>query len=129
MRALEIARTEGRFETEGWRVRQDGSRFWAHVVIDPIRNPAGELIGYAKVTRDETERRTAGEALAKAKEALLQSHKLEAIGKLTGGIAHDFNNLLSVIITASTCCAWAATARPRSRPSTAWNAPPSAARA
>ncbi|MGV7207230.1 PAS domain S-box protein [Oxalobacteraceae bacterium A2-2] len=98
MRALEIARTEGRFETEGWRVRKDGSRFWAHVVIDPIRDQAGELIGYAKVTRDETERRTAEDSLAKAKEALLQSQKLEAIGKLTGGIAHDFNNLLSVII-------------------------------
>jgi PAS domain S-box-containing protein len=97
MRALETAQRDGRFESEGWRVRKDGSRFWAHVVIDPIRNQMGELIGYAKVTRDITERQLAAQALEKTKEALFQSQKLEAIGKLTGGISHDFNNLLSVI--------------------------------
>jgi PAS domain S-box-containing protein len=97
MRALETAQRDGRFESEGWRVRKDSSRFWAHVVIDPIRNQMGELIGYAKVTRDITERQLAAQALEKAKEALFQSQKLEAIGKLTGGISHDFNNLLSVI--------------------------------
>ena len=99
MRALAVARAEGRFEREGWRVRRDGTRFWAHVVIDPIFDTFGELIGYAKVTRDVTERREAEEALARANEALHQSQKLEAIGKLTGGIAHDFNNLLSVIVS------------------------------
>jgi PAS domain S-box-containing protein len=98
MRALATAASAGRFENEGWRVRKDGSRFWAHVVIDPIRNAFGELIGFAKVTRDITERREAAAALEKAKEALFQSQKMEAIGKLTGGVAHDFNNLLSVIV-------------------------------
>jgi len=98
MYALATARREGRFEREGWRVRKDGTRFWAHVVIDPITDSLGELIGYAKVTRDVTERRTAEEALARTKEALFQSQKLESIGQLTGGIAHDFNNLLNVII-------------------------------
>jgi PAS domain S-box-containing protein len=98
MTALKTAAEEGRFEGEGWRVRKDGSRFWAHVVIDPIRNALGELIGYAKITRDITERRQAAEALERAKEALFQSQKLEAIGTLTGGIAHDFNNLLSVVV-------------------------------
>jgi PAS domain S-box-containing protein len=97
-RALETARTEGRFEKEGWRVRKDGSRFWAHVLIDPIRSDSGELIGYAKVTRDITERREAQEKLESAREALLQAQKMEAIGQLTGGIAHDFNNLLMVIL-------------------------------
>jgi PAS domain S-box-containing protein len=96
---LAIATKESRFESEGWRVRKDGSRFWAHVVVDPIRNDSGELIGFAKVTRDITERRAAAEALERAKEALFQSQKLEAIGKLTGGIAHDFNNLLAVVVS------------------------------
>jgi PAS domain S-box-containing protein len=95
--ALSEATTNGRFEAEGWRVRKDGTRFWAHVVIDSIRNEAGELVGFAKITRDITERRQAAEALEKAREILFQSQKLEAIGKLTGGVAHDFNNLLSVI--------------------------------
>ena len=96
--ALETAKREARFEKEGWRVRKDGSRFWAHVIIDPIRSDDGELIGYAKVTRDITERRDAQKKLEGAREALFQSQKMEAIGQLTGGIAHDFNNLLMVVL-------------------------------
>ncbi|WP_206524708.1 PAS domain-containing sensor histidine kinase [Devosia sp. 1566] len=95
--ALETATREGRFEKEGWRVRKDGSRFWAHVVIDPIRNHAGNIVGFAKVTRDNTERREAQRALDEAREAFFQSQKSEALGQLTGGVAHDFNNLLMVI--------------------------------
>ncbi len=98
-RALNIALHEGKYEEEGWRQRKDGTRFWASVVIDPIRNDNGDLVGFAKVTRDITERKEAAEALQKAKEALFQAHKLEAIGKLTGGIAHDFNNLIGVIVS------------------------------
>ncbi len=96
-KTLATAASEGRFEQESWRVRQDGTRFWAHVVVDAIRDEAGKLLGFAKVTRDITERKLAAEALERANAALFQSQKMEAIGQLTGGIAHDFNNLLAVI--------------------------------
>ncbi|MEO7222859.1 MAG: PAS domain S-box protein [Devosia sp.] len=95
--SLETARSTGRFEKESIRVRKDGTRFWANVVIDAIRDERGELIGFAKVTRDITERRAAEQALAHANEELMQSQKLEAIGRLTGGVAHDFNNLLMAV--------------------------------
>ena len=97
-RGLRQAATEGRWETEGWRVRKDGTRFWAHVIIDAIRDDAGELIGFAKITQDITERRNSQRELEEAREALFQSQKMEAVGQLTGGVAHDFNNLLTVII-------------------------------
>jgi PAS domain S-box-containing protein len=97
-RALEVAAREGKFENEGWRVRKDGTRFWAYVVIDAIRHPSGEIVGFAKITRDLTERKETQQKLEETREALLQSQKLEAIGQLTGGIAHDFNNLLMAVI-------------------------------
>jgi PAS domain S-box-containing protein len=90
-RALETARRTGKFEAEGYRVRKDGTRFWASVVIDAIHDGSGELIGFAKITRDLTERKA-------AEEHLRQSQKMEAVGQLTGGVAHDFNNLLTAII-------------------------------
>jgi PAS domain S-box-containing protein len=95
-RSLALAAREGRYEQEGWRVRKDGTRFWAHVVVDAVHEQ-GELVGFAKVTRDVTERKLAAEALERANTALFQAQKMEAIGQLTGGIAHDFNNLLSVV--------------------------------
>ncbi|MGE5149346.1 MAG: PAS domain S-box protein, partial [Rhodospirillaceae bacterium] len=95
---LETAAREGKFEAEGWRLRKDGTRFWAHVVVDPIRDPSGALLGFVKITRDLTERREAQRKLDEAREALFQSQKMEAIGQLTGGVAHDFNNLLTAII-------------------------------
>ncbi len=98
-RGLEIALREGRFEKEGWRVRKDGSRFVANVIIDPIRDETGRHIGFAKITRDITDRKKAEQELEQAREALFQAQKMEAIGQLTGGIAHDFNNLLMAILS------------------------------
>jgi PAS domain S-box-containing protein len=66
--ALEVAAREGKFENEGWRVRKDGGRFWAYVIIDPIRTASGRLIGFAKITRDLTERRAAEESLRASQE-------------------------------------------------------------
>src|SRR5690606_38008597 len=97
-RALSIARAEGRFEHEGWRLRKDGSRFFAHVIIDPLYDPTGAFAGFAKITRDISEKRAAEEALKRTERALQQSQKMESIGKLTGGVAHDFNNLLQIIL-------------------------------
>ena len=97
-KALETSAREGRFEKEGWRIRKDGSRFWANVIIDPVRSDDGAILGFAKITRDITERRQSEQALERARESLFQSQKMEAIGQLTGGVAHDFNNLLMAIL-------------------------------
>jgi PAS domain S-box-containing protein len=97
LQTIETAAREGRFEREGWRVRKNGTKFFANVVVDAIHSPDGSLLGFAKITRDITERMNAARALEEAREALFQSQKMEAIGQLTGGIAHDFNNLLMAI--------------------------------
>lgn len=99
--ALQTALRDGKYEAEAWRVRKGGERFFASVVIDPLRDPSGKLIGFAKITRDVTERRQQQLALEEAKLALAQSQKMEALGQLSGGIAHDFNNLLHVIRNAA----------------------------
>ena len=98
-KALETAERDGRFSKEGWRVRKDGTTFWASIVIDPIRDDEGELIGFAKITRDLTEREAVQRELETAREALFQSQKMDAIGQLTGGVAHDFNNLLMATLS------------------------------
>jgi PAS domain S-box-containing protein len=90
-KALSLAASAGKYEGEGWRMRKDGTKFWASVVINAIKSPEGELLGFAKVTRDLTERRAADERAR-------QAQKMEGIGQLTGGVAHDFNNLLTIII-------------------------------
>ncbi len=96
-RALMIAAKVGRFEAEGWRVRKDGTVFWANVVVDAIRDENGNLVGFAKITRDITERHEAQLALQDAQAQSAHAQKMDALGQLTGGVAHDFNNLLMVI--------------------------------
>ncbi len=96
-RALTIAAREGKFEAQGWRVRKDGSRFFASELIDAIRNDSGDLAGFAKITRDITAQHEAQVALDETREQLAQAQKMEALGQLTGGIAHDFNNLLMIV--------------------------------
>ncbi|MBW7965895.1 PAS domain-containing sensor histidine kinase [Bradyrhizobium sp. BR 10261] len=95
-RALRTAREQGRYEEEGWRVRKDGTFLWASVVIDPIYEN-GALVGFAKITRDITERRNAQIRLEAMQTQLAESQKFDALGQLTGGVAHDFNNLLMII--------------------------------
>ena len=95
--ALITAAREDQFETETWLIRKDGSRFYANVVMDAVRNDAGELIGFAKLTRDITTQHEAQLALEQAREQVSQAQKMEALGQLTGGIAHDFNNLLMIV--------------------------------
>jgi PAS domain S-box-containing protein len=96
-RALQLATQNGAHEVEGWRVRKNGTPFFVTGRLTAIRSDDGNLIGFAHVLRDATERRDAQEKLVEAREQLVTAQKMEAIGKLTGGIAHDFNNLLMII--------------------------------
>jgi len=95
--ALATALAERRFEAEAWRLRKDGTMFWANVVIDPIYDESGAHIGFAKITRDITERRNAQAALQEAQAERSHAMKMDALGQLTGGVAHDFNNLLTIV--------------------------------
>lgn len=84
---LEVASATGRFEDEGWRVRKDGSRFWANVIITAIRDSDGELLGFGKVTRDLTERKKAEEQLRQLSGRLLNAQDQER--KRIGMELHD----------------------------------------
>jgi PAS domain S-box-containing protein len=94
---LVIAAREGQFEGESWLLRKDGSRFYASIVMDAVRNDAGELVGFAQLVRDVTQQHEAKLALDEARDQMAQAQKMEALGQLTGGIAHDFNNLLMIV--------------------------------
>lgn len=109
---LEAARREGKYEADGWRLRKDGSRFRASIVIDPIWQD-GQIVGFAKITRDVTERFEAHAKLIEAERELVQAQKIEAIGKLTFGLAHDFNNLLTVVVNTLDLISWQPGVTPR----------------
>jgi len=98
VRALIEAERGGKSAVGGWRVRKDGTHFWAEVTLVAVRNEGGAIAGFAQIVRDVSERRRAQEALDRAREALMMSQKMDTIGQLTGGVAHDFNNLLAAVL-------------------------------
>jgi len=100
-RLLHQALEQGVAQDEGWRVRKDGTQFWALAALDVIRDDQGQIIGLAKVTRDITDRRESAMQLDAVRAQLFQAQKLEALGQLTGGLAHDFNNMLTIIISSA----------------------------
>ena len=100
-RLLQQALDQGGAQDEGWRVRKDGTQFWALAALDVIRDGQGQVIGLAKVTRDITDRRESALQLDVMRAQLFQAQKLEALGQLTGGLAHDFNNLLTIILSSA----------------------------
>jgi PAS domain S-box-containing protein len=109
LRALKDAAREGRCEQEGWRVRRDGRRFWANVVISALLDEQNTLVGFSVVTRDLTEKKKVEEVLreseAKLREQakqleqqLIASGRLVSIGVVTASMAHEFNNPLGIVL-------------------------------
>ena len=107
--ALLKASREGRCEQEGWRVRRDGGRFWANVVISSLLDEKKNLIGFSVVTRDLTERMRVEEVLRESEsklrrqaqeleQQLIASGRLVSLGVLTASMAHEFNNPLGIVI-------------------------------
>jgi PAS domain S-box-containing protein len=127
--ALEIAARDGRYETEAWRVRKDGGRFLANVVIDTLKDDSGQLIGFAKITRDVSERVQAARELEEARIRLAKSRAEEALqraqaevahvarvitlGELTASIAHEVNQpLAGLVASGNACLRWLASQPP-----------------
>jgi PAS domain S-box-containing protein len=94
---LEVAAQDGRFEDEGWRIRKDGSRFWANVVISSVRDESGKLVGFAKVTRDLTERKR-GEEERAARRAAEEANR--AKDEFLAMLGHELRNPLAPILAA-----------------------------
>ena len=106
---LRQAALQGRYEEEGWRMRKDGSQFWANLVITEIRNEDDGLIGFSAVGRDLTERKRAEEALKESEQKLqrqaqeleqqlIASGRLVSVGELAASMAHEFNNPLGIVL-------------------------------
>jgi PAS domain S-box-containing protein len=96
--ALREAAAQERFEEEGWRLRKDGSRFYANSILTSLRDQQGELIGFAKITQDLTESRRAEEAVQTAQAELARVVRASTLGELTASIAHEINQPLAAIV-------------------------------
>lgn len=101
---LQLAASEGRSQGEGWRLRRDGSRFWANTVITAIRNERGELMGFSKITHDLTERKRAEQKLQEANATLAHMARVTTMGELTASIAHEINQPLAVVVNNANAC-------------------------
>ncbi len=95
-RDLDSAAAQGRFEVEGWRVRKDGSLFWANVVFTAIRDPAGNARGFAKLTRDLTERRQVEQILTEAKRAAEKANLAKS--EFLSSMSHELRSPLNAIL-------------------------------
>lgn len=96
-RVLELAARQGRHEFHGERVRQDGKTVVVDSVLQALRDASGGLRGFCEVEHDVTAQRQLEQTLRQTRAALMEAHKLEAVGRLSGGVAHDFNNVVQVI--------------------------------
>jgi PAS domain S-box-containing protein len=95
---LEVAVEQSRFSSEVWRVRKDGSRFWASVVITALHDQQGKLVGFSKITRDLTERKQTEQALQNATAELAHMARVTTMGELAASIAHEINQPLAAIV-------------------------------
>jgi PAS domain S-box-containing protein len=101
---LQAAATLGRFAVEGWRVRKDGSRYWANVVVTAMRDSDDKLIGFSKITHDLTERKRAEEALETTRAELAHVARVTTMGELTASIAHEINQPLTAVVANANAC-------------------------
>jgi two-component system, LuxR family, sensor kinase FixL len=101
---LQSALVAGRFETEDWRARKDGSRFWAHIIITPIFDGERRHLGFAKVTRDLTERKTASDRMQLLERQLARVNRSQGLGQLASSIAHELNQPLAIIVNNARAC-------------------------
>src|SRR5260370_886145 len=93
---LRVAASEGQVEDEGWRVRKDGSRFWADVVLTALHDEHGNLVGFSKITRDITDRKQTQEALVLAKEEAERSNKFK--DQFLSTMSHELRTPLNAVI-------------------------------
>jgi PAS domain S-box-containing protein len=102
--ALQAASVLGRFADEGWRVRKDGSRFWANAVITAMRDSEDQLIGFSKITHDLTERKRAAEALEATRAELAHMARVMTMGEIAASIAHEVNQPLTAVVANANAC-------------------------